>query len=151
MTDLSNDDVYQINRLNLFKALAALGVDTVTVGFDGGGDEGQIHDVTATTGTTKVDLEQPLNPPIVMHEVRESFTARYTGVADQDRKIEDRSYNTLSDAVEALCYDLLDRDNAGWGNNAGAYGEFEINVPEQKIELNYNQRFESSEFFGYEY
>ena len=50
------------------------------------------------------------------------------------------------DAVEALAYAFLEETHGGWENNEGAFGEFTFDVAERTITLDYNERFESSEY-----
>jgi hypothetical protein len=48
---------------------------------------------------------------------------------------------SLREAVEELCYGYLEQENAGWENNDGAFGEFNFDVAERRIALDFNQRF----------
>jgi hypothetical protein len=52
----------------------------------------------------------------------------------------------MPEAIEQLAYDFLRETHDGWENNAGAYGDFYFDVAERTITLNYNERFEDSEY-----
>ena len=47
----------------------------------------------------------------------------------------------LKEALENLCYDLLEDKYGGWEINEGSYGEFVFNVADRTIELTFNGRF----------
>jgi hypothetical protein len=52
-----------------------------------------------------------------------------------------RSDQPLRDAIETLCYDYLEQEHGGWENNDGAYGEFQFDVAERTIELEFSSRY----------
>ena len=54
---------------------------------------------------------------------------------------------TVFAAIEHMAYELLGQTHGGWENNAGAYGEFIFDVAAETITLEFNMRFEDSEFF----
>ena len=58
----------------------------------------------------------------------------------------DRAQISLAEAIEALLYDFLRETHEGWETNAGAFGEFTFDVADRSITLDYNERFESSEY-----
>jgi hypothetical protein len=117
------------NKSNVFAALAAASITTVTVAFDGGGDSGQINEVVAKKADTAVELP--------------SVQIDFHGVSWNDNK-PTTSKCTLADAIEALCFDYLSQEHGGWENNDGGQGEFLFNVAEQSIELDFNQFFTDS-------
>jgi hypothetical protein len=119
------------NKATLFDALAQAGITSVEVTFDGFGDSGQIEDVIAKTGDTEVALPKNSielaqaewgNPEIV------------------------RATHPLKEAIEQLAYDFLRETHDGWENNEGAFGDFFFDVAGRTITLNYNERFEDSEY-----
>lgn len=121
--------VHDGNKTVLFDALAASGITTVIVTFDGSGDSGQIENIEVQGQITRL-------PSI---EIELAFAS--WGGADIRRKA-----LALPEAVEELVYELLRQTHDGWENNAGAYGDFTFNVAERAIVLDYNERFESSEY-----
>lgn len=54
---------------------------------------------------------------------------------------------SLREAIEHMAYDCLAQSHGGWENNEGAYGSFVFDVAAETITLEFNQRFEDSEFF----
>ncbi len=119
------------NKTMLFDALAAAGITKVVVHFDGYGDSGQIEDTAAYAGDADASIPA---------ELIEIARPRW-GEAEADR-----DSCSLRDAIEALSYDALEETHGGWENNEGAYGDFTFDVATRKITLDYNERYETSEY-----
>ena len=130
------EEIRAANKTVLFDLLAAAGIQTLTVLFDGYGDSGQIEriDIGAREGTTP--------PPLDRIEV--------ACTTWENPKIE-RQTQTVEEAVETLVYDLLRQTHCGWEINDGAYGEFAFDVAERTIKLDYNERYTSSKNFSHEF
>ena len=126
-----SESIRPANKTALFDALAAAGITSVLVHFDGSGESGQIEDIDATAGDQPRDLP---SGEIEMAHVR-------WGEPDIER-------TTLSvrEAIESLAYDFLEQTHGGWENNEGAYGEFIFDVAQRTITLDYNERVETSEY-----
>lgn len=115
------------NKASLFNALAAAGIATVIVGFDGYGDSGQIESIDAY-GPDNTEAQLP-EATLAMAEV----------TSDGPRVvIEQRSPR---DVIEGMAYAFLERTHDGWENNEGAYGEFTFDVAARSIALDYNERY----------
>ena len=123
-----------LNKAAVFEALAAAGIRTVTVHFNGEGDSGQIEDVAAYS---KEGAAQIPETPIALHSVQWGSP----GLASSERP--------LSEAVEVLCYDYLSQEHGGWENNDGGYGEFTFHVEDRRIELDFNARYTDSVHHGH--
>jgi len=130
------EEIRAANKAVLFDALAAAGVETVTVIFDGYGDSGQIERIDVEAGEGTILL------PSDRIEI-----ARTTW---ESPEIE-RQTLTVHEAVETLAYDFLRQVHSGWEINEGAYGEFTFDVAERTIKLDYNERYTSSENFSHEF
>lgn len=128
--------LHATNKAALFAALAAAGVTLVTVAFDGYGDSGQIESIDARAGEAKTTL--PAGPVEILS----------TDVFDD--KVERRT-QPVSEAIETLAYGFLAETHGGWENNEGAYGEVVFDVSRDAITLQYNERFETSEYHEHEY
>ena len=124
------------NKAVLFDSLAAAGIETVTVLFDGYGDSGQIERIDVGAGEGTILL------PSDRIEI-----ARTTW---ESPEIE-RQTLTVHEALETLVYDFLRQVNSGWEINDGAYGELTFDVAERTIKLDYNERHTSSENFSHEF
>ncbi len=124
------------NKTALFDALALTGITSVEVTFDGYGDSGQIESVTVMAG----DME------VALPTVRITIAHAQWGRAEIER-----GSSPLEHAIEQLAYDFLQETHCGWENNSGAYGDLYFDVGEQTITLNYNRRFESSEYAQHMY
>ena len=129
-------EVAPTNRAALFAALAAAGIHTVVVTFDGYGDDGQIESIGASTADN-AEVALP-NAPIEVRDVAFE-TASVTPTPTSAREI-----------IEAMAYDLLSETHDGWENNNGAYGAFTFSVPGQAITLDYNARFIDSTNYQHE-
>ncbi len=81
------------NKAAVFAPLAATGITTVVVTFDGVGDSGQIESIEARTGDIKVDL------PAVNVEL---------ATPTEDGSGVDRAPSSLREAIELLAYDCLE-------------------------------------------
>lgn len=123
-----------LNKAVLFDALAAAGITSVLVTFDGAGDAGQIEHMNATRDQASAEL------PTVNIEIA---TPAWDGAGLE------RQCCSVCDAIEALAYAFLEDTHDGWEDNDGAYGEFRFDVAERTIELDYNERIETSEYHGH--
>jgi trans-2-enoyl-CoA reductase len=119
----------KINRANkraLFDALEAANITTVQVEFDGAGDSGQIGSVIAFRGEDRAEL-----PETIVSIQRASWHST-DAVATAAR---------LAEAIETVCYGYLEETHGGWENNDGAFGEFQFDLAERSIALEFNGRF----------
>ena len=130
------EEIRAANKTVLFDLLAASGIETLTILFDGYGDSGQIEriDVEAGEGTN-------LLPSDKIEIARTAF-----GSPEIERQTQ-----TVQEAIETLVYDILRQVHSGWEINDGAYGEFIFDVAERTIKLDYNERYTSSENFTNEF
>jgi len=125
------------NKASLFNALAAAGIATVIVGFDGYGDSGQIETIDAY-GPDNTEAQLP-DTTLAMAEV----------TFDGPRVvIEPRSPR---DVIECMAYALLEQTHDGWENNDGAYGEFTFDVATRSIALDYNERYTATNGHQHEF
>ena len=120
------------NKTAIFDALAASGISRVTVTFDGYGDSGQIEDIAAKAGETPASLpETTITVARAVWDEAEPQTAEAA----------------IAAVIEDIAYQLLEQTHCGWENNAGAFGEFTFDVAARTITLEYNERFEGSEYY----
>lgn len=120
------------NRRIIFAALAALGIETVEVDFDGCSDSGQIESIVAFGETDRLSGEVTI------------ITAE-NGGEDELRTV------PLTEAVDDLCYTLLETTHGGWENNDGAYGAIIFDVADYSITLDYNERYTASENYTHSF
>lgn len=122
----------ETNKAQLFGALEPAGIQYVTVTFDGGGDSGQIENISAVADNASVEL------PTVEIEL-------VSHVWGQENPT--RTLMSVAEAIEQLAYDLLSLTHSGWENNDGAYGEFVFDVLERTISLEHNERYVTAELY----
>lgn len=125
------DESLVANKTALFDALAAAGIEFVTVVFDGYGDSGQIESIEARAG----DKIFPL--PTIEIEIARAVW----GSSEIERLTQ-----PIRDAIETLAYDFLGKTQSGWGNDEGAYGDFTFDVAARTITLDYNERHMESDY-----
>jgi hypothetical protein len=106
----------------ILKALSARGIASVTIEYDGGGDSGQIGDISAYDAKRRpVDIERPVQ------------LALYRGKAASE-------YDSLREALDDFAWLLLAHFHAGFENNEGGYGTITIDVGERSVTLNHDDR-----------
>src|ERR1035437_7633333 len=102
-------------------ALAAAGITSLVVTFDGNSDNGQIESIEARAGETTVELPASC------------FDDEDTISSDEDAA-ESNGDTSLAEAIEQLCYDLLEQKHDGWEINEGAYGTSTFNVLDRSVQ-----------------
>ena len=122
------------NKAAIFDALAAAGIVTVIVVFDGCGDSGQIELVDARDATSDVALPDAM------------VANSWPGYGDDGVT---QQALPFPDVIEKLCYELLGSTHGGWENNDGAYGEFIFNVATRIISLEHHDRYVAVESFSH--
>jgi hypothetical protein len=122
------------NKTGVFDALAAAGLATVVVSFDGYGDSGQIE---------RLEVEGAVDTlPVATVEIATSIWGE---------REPQRQSMSLADAIEKLVYDFLGGAHDGWEDNDGAYGEFTFDVADRTISLDYNERYSASVNYSHEF
>jgi hypothetical protein len=122
-----NAEILPYNKQVLFEALAAAGINIVTIAFDGSGDSGQ--------------FEEPVG-----YDAENRVVAIPTGditvkSVDFDTGTVSERTTTAGDYIEALACDFLEETHDGWENGEGAHGEFFFALAERTITLDYNERY----------
>jgi hypothetical protein len=119
------------NKAVLFDRLAAAGITSVNVNFDGYGDSGQIEGIEAKAGDEAVELPDD----------RIEIIDAIWGSGDLERQTV-----TIHEAIEVLAYSFLRQTHEGWENNDGAFGDFTFDVAERSIMLEYNERYTETNY-----
>lgn len=125
------DELLPANKTALFDALAAAGIEIVTVTFDGYGDSGQIENIEAKIGDDTVEL-----PPTQIEVARPVW-----GSSEIERETQ-----PVREAIETMAYAFLGQTHGGWENSDGAYGDFIFDVAGRSVTLDYNERHMESDF-----
>lgn len=114
-----------LNKAMVFGALARANITTLTMDFNGEGDNGQLDNLVLRAGDATASLPTWAVTLYQAHGNSEQLT-------QQDM--------TLQDAIETLCYGYLDQEHEGWENDAGAYGTFRFDVAAHRIVLEFHGR-----------
>ncbi len=123
------------NKTAIFDVLAAAGLVSVIVTFDGYGDSGQIESIDG----------RDAHGDVTVPEDEVTITS-----ATWEVEIE-RKAMSCREAIEQLAYDLLNANYGGWENNDGAYGEFTFDVAARSVSLDYNGRYTAVESYSHEW
>jgi len=117
------------NRTAIVAVLATHGVATVTIEFNGYGDEGQIE----CPSLFDADGKEIATPDITVDVLVDS-------VGDEQPMCTE----ALNAALKDFVYDTLGDLHGGWQDNEGAYGELTIDVAAGTATLNFNARIVES-------
>jgi hypothetical protein len=128
----SADDWTTIARSVAAKAKAAFcpilvehGVVRVTIDYDGGGDEGQVHAIAFFTADN-----HEVDPPAVNCD---RCVTNFHGQITVDQAL-------VEDALDNFAYEALAVFHNGWENGEGACGEISIDTVHQSATLDHNVR-----------
>lgn len=99
-------------KAELLAALRAAGITSVSVEYNGEGDSGQVDDILAHRGDTKI---------------KAAATILSTG-------------RSLSDEIDDFAWELLDVYHGGFENNDGGQGQITIDVAAGTVTLDHNDR-----------
>ena len=130
-------------KIELLTRLRLLGVSEVRVEFSGGGDGGEISDITASSPQGEIDI----NKEEMVWEVEKSVIQQNNEWAKQ---VEQKAI-PLPDIIEQITLEWLEETGHDWYNNDGGQGNMTIDFTESppqfnlNVEINYTQTDE----YGY--
>jgi hypothetical protein len=139
--DLAGIDVFGAHKQRLLKTLESAGITWVTVTFEGSGDSGAIEEVNYTwLDTVQDDTTRELARALKI-DWYVSQGSRYDANQNSWVREWELCQKPLDTALEDFIYSLLERDFGGWVDNDGAYGTVEIDVLSKEINLEFNERY----------
>ena len=112
------------NKAVVFAALVAAGITSVEIQFNGESEHRGLSELDPYRNGTLIELpeiEIALEVPSRRHEHSTSKQFR------------------LSEAIECLCYGLLDEVHYGWDADDGAYGRFIFDMAHRTIALEFHK------------
>jgi hypothetical protein len=112
----------------LLAMLAGYGVISAVIAFDGSGDSGNVEDA---------QIEMLGSDPEKV-EITEEHYKRFTPEA---------SNRTLPAVLEAIAYQMLERNGSDWYNNDGGWGDVRITPGTGEIFVDMNVRITTSEAY----
>ena len=136
---LNLSDKFQDHKDILFDVLAAAGLKSFDVPFDGGGDSGQIEGVELEEEFLNMEIEGEFSDGQIWDEKTKKVVDKVS------KKI------TVEKLVENICYDVLELASPGWEINEGSYGTFTFDVKEREVRLDFNARIIQVENHGYKF
>ena len=111
----------------ILKMIRAAGGKRITVEFDGSGDSGSI---------TGVVIEpKGMDFSVVYNEDKSTWK---DGVWHTESTPKTQPVN---DALEQICYDMLERTGIDWYNNDGGFGQLEFDLETGETNLEVSQRY----------
>lgn len=130
------------NRKPLLTALAALAVTEVIIRYDGGGDSGDVSEISLLPENAEVS-QQLTTQQINYHSiVGESIDGQYHYRLAA-------SLVSIDDALRDFALTWVDAHHGGWENNEGGAGVIHINVADPRFELSHIEYY--TESTGYEH
>ncbi|MEO6717666.1 MAG: DUF6878 family protein [Novosphingobium sp.] len=113
--------MFERNKAAIIPALAAIGISSVELAYDGMGDSGCVEAPSyyGPEGTPHDDPETPIE--------LDEFKDRTCEVV--------RKVKPLSDALADLACEALEIHHPGWEINEGAFGTFRVDVAENTMVL----------------
>ncbi len=117
----------------MFDQLRAAGAAEVVISFDGSGDSGSIYAANIYNAENK---EIKLDQTVIYPKEKSTYVdGRWVAEIEQKEM-------SIYEALEAYCYDELEKTNIDWYNNDGGFGEMRIDLGDTvSVELEVNQRY----------
>lgn len=132
----------------VIETLTRLGISKVVIEFDGGGDNGQMQDISyesALHDDPKFLRNQRCPPEIDWAK---------PGMGEWDREsrqyVNKPTYANVEDMLDTWAYDALDVLEFDWVNNDGGYGTITILPAEGVIHIESHRRFTDTEQLDYD-
>lgn len=122
-----------------------LGLETIIIEYNGGGDEGQIEDwnFSFRKGATKVD-SKTLNEELV--RVPQFVQGKHDSSYNYAYTVGEPKFIKLGDAIDSFAYEFLDMMGyGGWGEGNGSNGTITLNSTTGKVNLVHNWVVEEHE------
>ena len=119
-------------RERIIAELRALGAKMVFVSYSGGGDSGQIDDVS-------IDGDGDKDVYMTVEEDRESFVDGH-GFAKKSVTVKKK----LTEVIRDFCDTIIDENHGGCFNDDGADGYFELDVEAGTMTMTHNEHYMSS-------
>jgi hypothetical protein len=118
-----NEKAIAFNKANILEALKLSGISKVLIEFNGSGGDGGIESITCDGDKQIPDIS-----------VNEWDIGEKNTLVGKEAKLET--------AIENFAYALLELTEAGWADDAGAYGDITFDVLAGTAVHTHNSRFE---------
>ncbi|MFZ5722658.1 MAG: DUF6878 family protein [Pseudomonadota bacterium] len=136
-------EIQQQNRNRLLKALADIGIAQAFVHYSGGGDSGDVTDVTALPAELAPKLP---DTKVSFLQVTPTYYLKQDGNLPE---IQERPL-TLKAALEEFAMIWVELHHGGWENNDGGSGSVTFNVAENTCSLEHLEYYTESTRYEYE-
>lgn len=125
------------NRDALMETLTRLGVERVSIAYEGGGDSGDVEtvDIEPAACEAVLDTEQVC----LWHVLRTHADGQTTATLTQGEP------TSVIEALKTFAFDWLEFTHPGWEINDGCSGSIVMVMEEQRCELGHHQYYTESE------
>lgn len=127
------------NRDILLETLTRLGISQVCITYEGGGDSGDVENVSVEPDA----LSPLLDTETVVVWQRSFVQGRY----EQMYALDAAKPHSLADALKYFALDWLELGYSGWEINEGAQGTVTIDVAERRCVLEHRQFYTESTLY----
>ena len=138
---LPAEDSRTLNRDRLLTALAGLGVRKVVVAYEGGGDSGDVSEVS-------------VEPPELLPTLRTEMIELRCRIGEfEDGRYQYRTADqsmSLHQAVSDFTLDWVGDTHGGWESNEGGSGSVTIDVVAGTLKLEHTEYFTESQDYVHE-
>lgn len=130
----------EANREALLAVLTKLNITDVIIRYEGGGDSGDVAEVTV--------MPESLMPQLALEQMTHRHVV--TGYSDNQYHyhIEERLLS-VNEALHDFALEWVDVHHSGWENNDGGSGTVTIQVANNRFQLEHTEYY--TESCGYEY
>lgn len=136
---LSKDALHE-NRNRLIAALAELKAETVTIDYIGGGDSGDVSNLSVSQPDLLPQLEQAA---VVLRCIRGEWRDCQYHHWPEDQPV------PLRQALMDFTLDWVNSEHGGWENNDGGQGSVIIRVPDNTFSLEHTEFYTESTSYEY--
>jgi hypothetical protein len=119
-------------REDLLASLRDCGAEVVRASYDGGGDSGQIDEVTITGHEKK---------PVKGKKTKGKVASSFIDSTGEWKEIVKLKMVSLEEKVKDFFYSALSSYHGGWENDDGGFGEFEWDLKTDVIKFVHNERY----------
>lgn len=145
MSKIELKDDMEGHKQILFDLMFRNGIDKVMVYFDGGDDDGSIHDMEAV-GPKMIASNGANNWKRFLDIIVEGARIKENCGWSWERGNGKETFTwkdkvTVKDIIYDICYRVLNTKFGGWENDHGSFGEFVIDAQKRKVELTMKQRY----------
>lgn len=137
----NREEAIVINKSIVINKLIELGATVAEIDYNGSGDSGQVEEIRVLKNKKEVSLK---DQHVSYYERQDQFNGSGWNSSFTKKTV------SLEEALEKIAEDLLDYNGIDWYNNDGGYGIVRVDLKDQKLKLEHNQRIMSEQYEEHE-